>query len=136
MELKKGQIMVWALFEILATDKTLAEKSLKDHIKSLKDEKTVSFTKETFEEVQEIDKPHPKVEKGYSQICEIEFVVNGFSSLINITLNYGPTMIEILEPKKIEINLGELQDGVNSVAGMMHKFLESGLGGLVILDRE
>ncbi len=136
MELKKGEIKVWALFEVLATKAELSEKALKEHIANLESEGNVKITKKVFEKIQEIEKPHPTVEKGYSQICEIEFIVTGFSKLIDIMLNYGPSMVEVLAPDKLEVTMGDLQDGLNSVAGMMHKFLESGLGGMIIIDKE
>jgi hypothetical protein len=130
----KEKLHVWMLFEIISTSKELTEKSLKDHISKLKEEEGVEVVKETFEEISEIEKPHPKVDKGYSQICEVEILIDSFSKLFLIVMNYGPSVVEVIKPQKITLELSEVQDALNYVANMMHKFLEAGIGGVIILS--
>lgn len=125
------------IFEVMAISKEVTEKSLRNHIAKLEEEDVVILKKE-FDEIHEIEKPFPNIEKAYSQIVEVELEVKNFNQAIDIVLNYGPTMVEILGPDKINLTLKDAQDSLNAVAGMMHKFLEAGVGGVVIVnpDRE
>ncbi len=113
----------------------MAEKSLQEHVDKLEKER-INVVKKEFDDIQEIEKPKEGIEKGYSQIAEIECEVPSFPLAVNLVINYGPTMVDILEPNKIEMSLGEAQDSLNTVAGMMQRFVEAGAGGVVIADTD
>ncbi len=130
------KIDTWMIFEVLASRKGVAEKSLKEHVEKIEKEKSVDSLEKEFDEIKEVEDPHPSIKKGFSQICEIRCKVESFSELVKIVLNYGPTMIEIEGPEKIEMDMGEMQDSLNLVAEMMHKFLKAGAGGMMISGKE
>lgn len=125
-------IQTWMIFEVLAKTEDAAVESLRDHIDKLDSMEAVELTKEDFEDVEEVEDPHPSLDTGYSQVCEIECDVEDFATLIEIIMNYGPTMIEVRGPEEIRLDLGEAQDALNLVAEMMQKFLQSGAGGMMI----
>jgi len=129
-------IDVWMIFEVLAAEEKVAENSLGDHVEKLGDQDGVEITETDFDEVNEVENPHPSLQKGYSQVCEVRCSVKSFSELVKIVLNFGPTMIEVEGPDKIEMNLSEMQDSLNLVAEMMHKFLKAGAGGMMISGDE
>ncbi len=130
------KIDTWMIFEVLAAKKDTAEESLKEHVEKIENEEGVEEIEKDFDEVKEVENPHPKLEKGFSQVLEMRCKVKNFSELVKIVLNYGPTMIEIEGPEKIEMNMREMQDSLNLVAEMMHKFLKAGAGGMMISGNE
>ncbi len=129
-------IEAWMVFEVLAGDEDTAVQSLEEHVEKLGSLDTVEVTETDFDEVQETDNPHPALQKGYSQVCEVRCRVDDFASLIKLVLNYGPTMIEVEGPEGIELDLQEMQESLNLVAEMMHKFLKAGAGGMMISGAE
>lgn len=129
-------IQTWMVFEVLAGQRDTAEESLASHIEKLEELDAVSIDSKDFDELKEVDDPHPSLETGYSQVCEVECTVDEFSSLIEIVMNYGPTMIDILGPDEITLDLTEAQESMNLVAEMMQKFLQAGAGGMMISSPE
>jgi len=128
----ENAIETWMIFEVLAAEEDAAVESLEDHVNQLASMDTIEITSKEFDSVEEVDDPHPSLDTGYSQVCEIEADVDGFPNLIKIVMNYGPTLIEINGPESIELDLNEMQDSLNLVAEMMQKFLKSGAGGMMI----
>ncbi|MDY6770985.1 MAG: hypothetical protein SV186_03450 [Candidatus Nanohaloarchaea archaeon] len=125
-------IDTWMIFEVLAKQEDAAVESLRDHVDKMKEMETVEITSEDFEDVEKVEDPHPALDKGYSQVCEVEATVDDFPTLVELVMNYGPTMIEVQGPEEITLDLGEAQDALNLVAEMMQKFLQSGAGGMMI----
>lgn len=136
MPSKGKELKVWMIFEVLATDKDTAENSLNEHVERLGGLNGVEILETDFDDTQEVEKPHPEVDKGYSKVCEIEAEIETLELLVEVILNFGPTMIEVLEPDRIELEMDELQDALNSVASMMQKYLQSGVGGVIISGGE
>ena len=133
---KKKWMKVSLIFEVLGTTREIVEKSLKEHIEKLEKIKTIFLYKKDFSKIEEVEKPMKNVEKAYSQIVETEAMVKDIRTLIIITISYGPSSIEILEPKKIEISAGEIQDVSNMIAGIIHKFAAAGVGGIVATPKK
>lgn len=125
-------IETWMVFEVLAKKEDAAVDSLKQHVQKIRDEEGVNVTSAEFEEVEEVENPHPSIDVGYSQIVEVEAEADDFPTLIQIVMNFGPTMIEVKGPDEITLDLAETQESLNLVAEMMQKFLQSGAGGMMI----
>lgn len=130
-ELKEGELKVWMIFEVLAATKEAAQESLKDHAEKLSDE-SIKITKEEFETVQEVKKPHPDIEEGYSKVYELEIVVSSLQDLIEIIISYGPTMVDLIEPDELTLGIRDLQGSINSVTQLIHNYAQSGMGGVII----
>jgi len=45
---------------------------------------------------------------------------------------YGPSAIEVLSPPNKQVSAGEIQNIVNTLAGLLHQFAAAGAGGIVI----
>lgn len=123
---------VWMIFQVVAGTEDAARESLDEHIKKLEDERAVSNMESQMEGIEEVDKPHPQIEEGYSRICEVEMDVRTFSELVEIVINYGPTSVDVKSPEEVTMNVKEMRDSLNSVAQMMHRFLQAGVGGMMI----
>ncbi len=134
--LDKGWIKVWVLFDVQSNDSDFTEKALKEHISKMKKESGIVVGKETTSDVEEVDAPPAfraqGIDKMYSQVYEAIIFINNFETLINFTVTYAPTAIEVLSPEKLTIKLSELQSALVTISDMMHKFAQSGLGGVII----
>jgi len=134
--LEKGWIKTWLLFDVQSNDKDYAEKALFDHINKLRGEPGVEIVFEEFSDVSEVEAPEALQIRGiktmYSKICEMYAFFKNFETLVNCVVVYAPSAIEVLEPEKITVKVGELQSALTTIADMMHKFAQAGLGGVVI----
>ena len=134
--LNKGWIKAWMLFEVQATGKEVADKSLTEHIKKMKAENDVHIVDISDSDTKEVEAPKQFIDKGiqtlYAKVTEIVVFFRSYEALTNITINYAPTAIEILAPDKITITMREAQNALTTASDMMHKFTSAGLGGMVI----
>jgi hypothetical protein len=118
-------------FEVLGMGEDVVKASLEEHIQKLKQVKTALVYSAEMGEVEEVEKPMKDVEKAYSQIAEVGIMVKDLKTLIAISISYGPSSIEVIEPSKLEVNAGEVQDVANMVSGIIHQIASAGLGGIV-----
>ena len=130
--MKEGWIKTSMMIEAMAISKDTVESALKKHIEKMEKEKCLFIYKKEFQRTEEIEKPLPNIPKGFSQVVEIEAVAENLDRMIYIVLNYGPSSIEILEPKKMEIDVGQAQGILNTIAIMIHRFAATGGGGMIV----
>jgi len=131
-KLKEGWIKAWMMIEVLAVTEDAARSSLEKHVKRMESEDGVIIYTKKFHDIKKVENPLPRVSVGFSNVVELETVVKNFDKLVYLAMNYAPSSIEILEPGKIEIDAGEAQGIVNSIADLVHKFAAAGIGGVVI----
>ncbi|MCD6368063.1 MAG: hypothetical protein J7L45_03195 [Candidatus Aenigmarchaeota archaeon] len=130
-KLEKGWIRCWSMIEVMAVGKDVTEEALKEHVKKIKKEKWIKIYKEKFE---------PAVETGnkikdkdvYTQVVELEFIVKGFKELVDFVILYGPSALEVLEPEKIEIKMGEAQETLNRIATVLHNLTTARLKEILL----
>ena len=133
---KDGWIRNIMIIEVLASSEEAAKKSLEDHVSKMEKEKNVMIINRSYNDVKKVDKPHPTLEVGYSYIVELETIMKNLEMLIYVSMTYAPSSIEIIEPDKLNIDIGEAQAILNSVAEMIHKFAAVGIGGVIINNPE
>ena len=122
-------IKAWLAFDVVALDRNVASSSLEKHLDKIS---SVPAVKEIERKLHEPVETEFRGKKAYSAAAELTAEFNTFHDLINTIIVYGPSAIEILSPDKMEIDMAEMQDVCNVVAGMMHRFASAGVGGLVI----
>ncbi len=123
---------VWMVFHVVAATEDAARESLSNHIEKLESERSVTSFDADVDDIEQVDKPHPELDTGYSQVAEVEMTVTGFDDLIDIVINYGPTSVDIQAPDSVEMDIGEVRNALNSVAQLLHQFLQSGAGGMMV----
>ncbi len=131
-KLREGWIKASMIIEALGVTKDAVKSALEMHIRKLKDEKKTVVCSTKFHGTREVEKPFPNVPKAYSMIVDIEIVSETYDQLVYIAMNYGPTSIEILEPEKIKMDMGEAQGILNSISDLVHRFAAQGIGGIVV----
>ncbi|MEM5801837.1 MAG: hypothetical protein QXQ18_00410 [Candidatus Aenigmatarchaeota archaeon] len=134
-KLEKGWIKSRLWFEVMSTDKTLTEKTLKEHIEKLKKEKFTIVINERYEKVEEVEKPRQNLEKAYSQAVEVEILTKDIETLLFDVIFFAPSAVEILEPKELKVGIDTLQTIMNSVADILHRFASVG-GGIIISTKK
>ena len=132
-KVRDGWFRSWIVFEALAINEGVAKDALESLIKKLDNDERVKIYKKSFGEAKKVEKPIKNVEVGYSVTSEINLVSKKFDNLAQIAIEYGPSAIEILEPEKFNLNVGEAQAILNSISQMMHRLAASGAGGIVFM---
>ncbi|MBN2203377.1 MAG: hypothetical protein JW700_04300 [Candidatus Aenigmarchaeota archaeon] len=132
-KVKDGSLRTWMMFEVLAVKEETTKKSLEGLIDRLDEDSRVKLYKKEFGDVKEVEKPLKNIEKGYSLTCEVELVASRLDNLVQIVTEYGPSAIEIIEPKKFDVDAGEAQTILNTISHIMHQFAAAGAGGMVMV---
>jgi len=131
-KIEKGWLHCKAWFDVLAITKEAAEESLKQHIEKLKKLDNFILLSERYEETIEQERPLPRIERAFSKACEVEFLVKDLETLLQVTMFFGPSALEVLEPLEIKVKASSIQSIMNSVADLLHRFAAQGVGGVVI----
>lgn len=132
-KVKEGWIRAWMIFEVLAVNEETTKSSLETLMNKLDRDARVKMYNKSFGEIKRVEKPMPNIELGYSLTCEVELISKKFDNLAQIVTEYGPSAIELLEPSKISIDVGEAQAILNSISKVMHDFAAAGAGGIVFI---
>jgi len=135
-KVKGGWIRAWMAFEAFAANNETVDKSLGSLLNRLEDLEALKVYKKELTEPKRVENPFPqapKIKEAFSRTCSIEVVVKKFKDLSDIVINFGPSAVEILEPKKLMLEAGEAQNVLNGIADMMHRFVMSGLGGALLI---
>ena len=130
--IREGWIKSGMIIEVLAIDRKSAESALMKHTDKIEKEGDTMVLGREFHEVQEVSKPLPNVDKAYSQIVDVEVITRNFDQLVRLVVSYAPSSIEILEPERIKMDMGEAQGILNSIAEIIHKFAAAGIGGVMV----
>jgi hypothetical protein len=132
-KVREGWLRSWMMFEVLAVNEKITRDSLESLMNKLDEDNRIKMYKKEFGEIRKVEKPIKNVDVGYSLTSEIEIITKNFDNLVQIVTEYGPAAIEILEPKKIDIDAGEAQGILNSISQIMHKFAAARTGGIVFV---
>ncbi len=130
--IREGWIKSGMIIEVLAIDRGAAESALKKHLEKMGKEENTMILDRDFHEIQEVEKPLPNIDKAYSQIVDVEVLTRNFDQLVRVVVSYAPSSVEILEPERLSMDMGEAQGILNSIAEIIHKFAAAGIGGVMV----
>jgi hypothetical protein len=131
-KVKEGWIKSWMMIEALAVSEDAVKSALEQHVKKMAMEKNVLVSKRDFKKIEKVEKPFPNIEEAYSGVVELEVLAQDYDKLVTIVLNYAPSAIEILEPKKISMDAGEAQGILNSLSDLIHRFVGMTRGAVMV----
>lgn len=111
--------MIRGFFSIEAQGNSAAavQNSLTDLVKQIRREKGVEIQQESFDEV-------IREEELYSCVVEAELVFKDFLTYLLTSIKYGPSAIEIVEPKKLVLDRKEFLGAVGRVIEITRDFFE------------
>ncbi len=99
---KKQKIKVRIFIELMGWPKETLNDTLKKIVDTIKKKWTVY--KEDYSE------PEKMGEKMFSSYVEFEAEFSDLKELFTVVLNYGPTVVEIIEPTEVYISGSDMQD--------------------------
>jgi len=132
-KVSEGWLRVWFAFEALAVNEDVTKKSLENLIDKIEADARVKIYRKDFSPAKKVENPIQGIKEGWSVVCEVEFVAKKFDDLVHVVMEYGPSAVEILEPKEMKLGVGECQNILNGVSDMMHRFATAGVGGMVVV---
>ncbi|MBS3059988.1 MAG: hypothetical protein J4432_00575 [DPANN group archaeon] len=65
-----------------------------------------------------------KTDVGYNQHIDIEFYVPEFQDAVKMVMNYGPTIVEVLEPRETEITAETMERALQELTASVHYYSE------------
>jgi hypothetical protein len=111
------KLKINAIIEATAFEEELLTKQLKSIEEAMKKEKDFTVY-ESF-----VEKPiEDKETKKVSSYLQATLTLKDFKALIKFMYFYGPTSVEVMKPKKWELDLADLQDGLREMGEMIHKY--------------
>ncbi len=103
------------VIELMGSPKEHIESLMKEIVENLKKEKDVKVHNEKMSEVAEV--------KGFwSSFAELEIEVKDIGKLVDISFDYMPSSIEILEPERIEVDMKYMGDFINDLLARLHRY--------------
>jgi hypothetical protein len=135
-KVQKGWVRSWLAFHVVATNEEITNKSIEDMMERLDKDGRVNLYKKSFSDVKKVQNPTKNIKEALGKTAEAEIITKNFEDLIQIAVEFGPSAVEILEPKKIELSIGEGQAIVNLLSQVMHQFAAAGLGGIVFVRKD
>lgn len=128
-------IDTFVTIEIMAVNEQKTKEALKSYIERIKKEKYIKINNEIYSDVSKVENPRPNIKEAYWQSVELECSFETAKSLLHFTMSYGPSSVEVLGPKSLEIKMSELQEIVGSISEFMHRFAAQGVGGIVMTKK-
>ncbi|MBN1923228.1 MAG: hypothetical protein JW791_00530 [Nanoarchaeota archaeon] len=101
------------VIEAMGSPQELVKDTLKNMLEAIKQKFKVE---ESF-----IEKPKKSGEKFYTSFIELTVQFKNVQFLFEFMTYYTPTIVEILEPYKLEISAGELENICNDVMSKIHE---------------
>lgn len=135
-KISQGWLRVGMVFEVIGVKEEVTQVALKDLMNKLDNDKRVSLYQTDYSDIVRIENPTKQIKEGYSQICETKLAVKNLENLVDLVMEFGPAGIEVTEPSRIEISVGEAQTIANSVSQMIHRFAAAGIGGLLFIKEK
>ncbi|MBW6451140.1 MAG: hypothetical protein K0B02_00230 [DPANN group archaeon] len=134
--ISEGWIKCGLIFETQGITEKSTNELLNKHLDKIKKTKHIKVIEESFSTLEKTE-PIPQLrERGinevYSQILEIVVLAENFEELVHLTISFGPSALEVLEPEKIILSMRDAQNSLLAMAEMMHQFAASGAGGFII----
>jgi len=111
-------IRIYAVIEAQAVDEALVKKALEKIIRQLKKEPGVHVVSA------EISKIEQDRESGmYSGYVEVKLSFEAFEPLMHFMFHYGPSVVEVLGPEKIVIDVADLHRALLEAATMINGYV-------------
>ncbi len=136
--MKAKKIVARMLVEVIGGPEDFVKKTLKDIIDKLKKDKKITVLKEESFKPKKISgedlkkfaasmqrKPEDvKAMEGklFSTYAEVEFETDKLMHLIDISFDYTPSTLEILEPAGMDIDCNDITTMLNDLLAKIHRY--------------
>src|SRR3989344_4916487 len=104
-----------AIVEVLGKPKEHIEASLRKYIEKLKEDKNYTVHSVDFAEAQE------KKEEGlWAAFAEVELSTEKVINMVNFSLDYMPSLLEVISPQQLTLRDVELSTFLNDLQAKLH----------------
>ncbi len=110
-------IRVHAIVEVQAIEEELAKKALKQIRERLQKEKGIKVISAEISSIEQTDVGN------YSGFIDLELSFEGIAPLIHFIFFYGPSVVDVLGPEKITVDISDLQAGIIEAARMVQGYV-------------
>ncbi len=107
------KIKARVIIEILGKPKEHVEKTLKEYVDKIKEDKDFEITNEKFADAKEQD-------NMWAAFVELEFLAKGMPALMGFSFDYMPSSIEVIEPEELKIKYNDLSNFFNDLQAKLH----------------
>jgi hypothetical protein len=104
-----------AVIEVLGKPKEHVEKAIRSYVEKIKKDERYKILREEFAEIKKQES------ELWATFTELELEIRDVKDLISFCFDYMPSIIEILEPPKIEISDKDLSDFFNDLQARLHQ---------------
>ncbi len=116
--LSEGGILARLYLEVQGNDKEAAQKALEGTIY----ERMNAEPHAKLLEVKMFDIEQTEGTEHFSGVSEVKLIADDYRAFVNLSMRYGPTGIEILEPLEIMLNTDQMHAIVGDASGIMQMF--------------
>ena len=114
-KLNQGWLHCFIVIEIAGKPANYVTKVFDGVLKNLAKEKGIEIIKKKVHKVK-------KIETVFSTFAEIEMLVMNMKRLVDITFDYMPSSIEIIEPTTLKLELTDVNGLINDLSAKLHKY--------------
>jgi hypothetical protein len=111
----KKKIRARFIIEVMGKPKEMVTKALKDITSEMKKDGH-KIEKDNY------SKPKKSGEHFFSAFTEFEILFDNLEDFLGAIVDYMPITVEILEPDKIDIEIGPLQEIINDLTSRLDNF--------------
>src|SRR3989344_5511432 len=111
----KKELLFRAIIEVLGRPKEHVEKTIKDYLERLKQDKNYQIVSEEVAEVKKQEK-----EEMWVIFAELEVRTEKVDNIIGFCFEYMPSMIELIEPSELTLRDVTLSNFLNDLQARLH----------------
>jgi len=108
-----GWLNAALVIEVQGNDKDLVKTALTQNVERIKKEKDTHLYDSQISKIEELK------ENWFSAHVEIFLLTKDFGTLTRLSLFYAPSVVEILDPDKIELDIGDAQNLLVDISGIV-----------------
>lgn len=116
----ENNILAFLIIEMLGRPKEHIEKSLKDLVEKVGEEKGVEMIESKIHDATEVEKK----KDFFTTFAEIEIKVNSLATLNMLMFKYMPSTVTVIEPENITLKNHDYSDVLTEIVRRLHKYEE------------
>lgn len=110
-----GHIHFSAIIEMVGKPKEHVEKTLKDYMKTINEQKDLELINEDFSEGKPVEG------EMFSTFVEVELLAKGVDKIFNFCFDYMPSSIEVIDPENLKYRSSDFTDFLNDLQSRLHE---------------
>ena len=114
-KVSEGYIHISAIIEMVGKPKEHVDKTLRDYMKTIPEQKDIELVKEDYSEPKQIEG------EMFSAFVEVEVLTKGAEKLFDFCFDFMPSSIEIISPESIRYSSQRFTGFLNDLQSRLHE---------------